>query len=488
MSESIKLNLIQMHQIKSFVLKYRYIIIFWLLTRFILFSIRLDTDHSIFYYIADSIRNGGTLYIDAWDHKPPSIFLLAIPFTYLGPNYYLHRVIYSLINILATIGFFKFVIRFLKTETAFTDKIIYNSAYLGTVLFTLMSLLAGIDGNNNEIWGISIFILILQISKVKDVEMKWPKFVLKYLLYSVLITLKPNFGIFLLFEIPQIFTKKNFFKLNLIRGLLIASLPVIYILYFLSIGKLFELWNASILFSAGYSAMHNKFFDLGELKNIVVVSGLVGTFSLILYKLRSEFKYKRTIYILLAMTSIYFMYYMLSGTHYEYYILVLTPFLALIFGVMMARWKKVGIFFLLALTMYVIGIYVTTVLINNNKSDWYPVSDKDVFTVAEYIKANKSEKDTCVFFTPTPTISIFSECPSPSRFLNMTNYMHDMEGGMNNGYLEEFVKSIQAKKPRYLVVSKLFEYYKYDSRIKGIYDSTEFAFREGGLEVRKFNY
>jgi hypothetical protein len=179
---------------------------------------------------------------------------------------------------------------------------------------------------------------------------------------------------------------------------------------------------------------------------------------------------------------------MLSGTHYEYYILVLTPFFALIFGVMIARWQKIGLIFLAALSMYVFGVYFTTVLINNNTSYWYPVTDSDVFTVARYIKTNKLDGDTCVFFTPTPTISIFSECPSPSRFLNMTNYMHDIEGGMNNGYLEELVQSIKTKKPRYLVVSKLFEYYKYDSRVQGIFDSTEFVYKEGGLEVREFKF
>lgn len=230
-----------MLQIKTFIFKYKYIIIFWLITRFILFSIRLDTDHSIFYYIADNIKNGGTLCIDAWDHKPPTIFLLALPFTYLGPNYYLYRVIYSVINLLVTIGFFNFTKRFLKVETTLAEKILNKAAYLGTILFTLMSLLAGIDGNNNEIWGISIFILILQISKVKDVEMKWPLFILKYFLYSILITLKPNFGIFLLFEIPQIFKKKNFIRINIARGLLVISLPVIYIMYYIQIGKVFEL-------------------------------------------------------------------------------------------------------------------------------------------------------------------------------------------------------------------------------------------------------
>jgi hypothetical protein len=477
-----------MDKVKQLVFNYRYIIIFWLLARIILFSIRLDTDHSIFYYIADSIKHGGTLYLDAWDHKPPTIFLLAVPFTLLGPNYYLHRVIYSLFNLVATILFFKFSKRFLSTESKLEKGAIQKSTYLATILFILMSLWAGVDGNNNEIWGITIFVLILTISRVKDSALpKW-LFIGKYLLYSILITLKPNFMIFLLWEIPQVFVRKNFFKSNLARLVTIMVLPTAYILYYAQLGKLNELWNAWIQFSAGYAAMHNKYFDFNELKNIIFVTIVVMFFFAGLFKLRDKFSKKWNAGILALIVAIYFVYFMFSGTHYEYYILVLTPFLALVIGTLIVTWSKLGKIFLLLLSIYTIGLYIDTVFIGNNMSKWYPVSDHDIFSVSNYIKTHKTANDTCVYFGPTATINIFAECPAPGRFINMTNYMHDIEGGMNNGYLDEFVASLKAKKPRYLIVSALFNYYKYDSRIQQIYDSSRFIYQEGGLEVREFKY
>src|SRR5437588_3182285 len=67
-----------------------------------------DSDHWIFYYVGANWFHGGSLYVTAWDHKPPVVFfvngLMSIVF---GGNIVLHRLVFTLFSLLDTYLFYR---------------------------------------------------------------------------------------------------------------------------------------------------------------------------------------------------------------------------------------------------------------------------------------------------------------------------------------------------------------------------------------------
>src|SRR5664279_772990 len=81
---------------------------FWVLVVFVFIVARIatwgypfDSDHWIFYYVGHNWFHGGTLYVTAWDHKPPMIFvfngLMSLMF---GGNIVWHRIWLTALSIL----------------------------------------------------------------------------------------------------------------------------------------------------------------------------------------------------------------------------------------------------------------------------------------------------------------------------------------------------------------------------------------------------
>ena len=74
-----------------------------------------DSDHWIFYYIGKMVANGGLLYVNAWDHKPPLIFEFnALMHFLFGGNLILHRIFLTVLAVLDIFLFYKLASLFSK--------------------------------------------------------------------------------------------------------------------------------------------------------------------------------------------------------------------------------------------------------------------------------------------------------------------------------------------------------------------------------------
>lgn len=120
----------------------------------------LKTDGSIFAAVALKDLNGGTLYINAWENKPPAIFYLIEVFLLIVPN-----TVYAV--------FYLTLSSFLLTSFCLYIIILNNlKSYSASILFTILAIFFTIYGNNigdglcTEIYGtlcilISIVLLLL---------------------------------------------------------------------------------------------------------------------------------------------------------------------------------------------------------------------------------------------------------------------------------------------------------------------------------------
>jgi hypothetical protein len=112
----------------------------------------IDTDGGTFAAIAMKDMNGGTLYLDTWDHKPPGIYyLIELFFTFIGNKigalYFL-----AVLGVLAMVSGLYFTIQFLLES--FLLSILLSALF---ILITVNSFFLG-DGLYTEMFGI-IFII-----------------------------------------------------------------------------------------------------------------------------------------------------------------------------------------------------------------------------------------------------------------------------------------------------------------------------------------
>ncbi len=70
------------------------VVVVFAVARLATWGFPFDSDHWIFTYVGrEWIVDGGQLYVDAWDHKPPMIFLMnGIMAALFGDNIVLHRI------------------------------------------------------------------------------------------------------------------------------------------------------------------------------------------------------------------------------------------------------------------------------------------------------------------------------------------------------------------------------------------------------------
>ena len=78
------------------------LVVVFALARVATWGYPFDSDHWIFYYVGHNwIVGGGDLYVDAWDHKPPMIFLFnGIMAALFGDNIVLHRIFLTALTVL----------------------------------------------------------------------------------------------------------------------------------------------------------------------------------------------------------------------------------------------------------------------------------------------------------------------------------------------------------------------------------------------------
>ena len=412
-------------------------------------GIPLNRDEGTYAYIASNLFEKDFMpYRDAFDHKPPGIYLVYwLGFRALGESQYAIRFTSILASILGSFVFW-LITRKLKVRNF--DQALMTSSY---VYFSNSILFDGF-GSNTEVYmttllGISLLFYLnsTQGEKTRAVFLTG--------LFSSLALLMKHVAIFNLILFPisvYLFNRKHFSKF-LRYFLLGAGIPIWVVVYwFLSKGAIYDFWEAVILFNINYVADGIK--TLEDNKSIldflfkyqwalrVLVVGFIINIVLILKKLKNP-----TVLLIFFWSIAYFIaakFLVCPSMHYYY------PLIQGIFLIFAIFFKK--------RTVKVVWAYMVLVILFSTIK-LLTLPPKVLFTtingssgenaylykeLGETIKENTDLNDT-VFVTlfDQPQLLFYSSRKSPTRYLYS-------QAAKLSDYTNELNLAID-KKPRYVV-------------------------------------
>ena len=145
-----------------------------------------DSDHWIFFYVGKNWFHGGSLYLTAWDHKPPIIFLInGLMSITLGDNLVFHRIFFTLIAILGVYLFYRLA---KLVMPLLLPRVGDGSWKVATLIYVFWSSLQQFtsSGNNNENFGLIFYLSMLLAYFSYRRDRKWWQLLLAGAFFSVL--------------------------------------------------------------------------------------------------------------------------------------------------------------------------------------------------------------------------------------------------------------------------------------------------------------
>lgn len=449
---------------------------FWLSVAIIYAAARIatwgypfDSDHWIFYYVGKNWMDGGTLYVDAWDHKPPLIFLFnSLMYLICGGNIILHRIWLSLLSI-ADIALFYLVLKQIipglieKAKSKINPDIATKITLLVYVFIRNLSQFTS-SGNNTENYGI-IFLLLMWLAYLSfRKNPKWWKMLLSGACCSMLFFLKGNFlllglpiGIILLVDNIKSIWKFIGYGFVFVAPIIIQA--AIWIIYFASHDALNDFWIACFGFSAKYSSSAWS----GDLSNNIIL--LITTFILILPAIFffvfyiKDFKVQRKNrdYLLVGTTFISGILLTFGvGSFYAYYFEVFMPAIVIIFcyGLFrMSSYKKIWqILLVIAFGGSMILSYgISTKQLYNSLGGSVKTEAAQYQQIADYIKANTTSDDRVFCYDYGATFYQLADRESGSRFISASVLLLDYRDGYGFNFDQTFINDMDENETKYVV-------------------------------------
>lgn len=456
------------------------IILVYILSRIATWCYPFDSDHWIFYYIGKNWIDGGSLYVSAWDHKPPLIFLFnGLMSLICGENIILHRIWLSGLSIIDIFLFYK-VLKivipslFEKIKTKINSDIIIK---IGLLLYIFLRNLSQFtsSGNNTENYGL-IFVLGMWLSYLSfRKDKKWYKILLAGFCCSVLFFLKGNFlllglpiGILLL--IDNLKSIKNFIGYGFVFVTPIIIQTFAWIWYFSTKGTLNDFWIASFGFSAKYSSSAWN----GDLSNNIIL--LLTTLILIIpailffvFYLR-DFKLQKNNheYLLIGLSFLSGIMLTLGiGSFYAYYLEIFMPIIVLVFLYTLTRFNSINktwkILLILALAASLVLSYgISTKQLYNSFGGSVKTEALQYQEVADYVKKHSTKNDKVFCYDYGATFYQLSNRDSGSRFVSASVLLLDYRDNYGFNFDSTFIKDMDKNKTKYVItyIDRETLYYK----------------------------
>lgn len=433
-----------------------------------------DSDHWIFFYVGRNwIVEGGDLYVDAWDHKPPMIFLMnGIMAALFGDNLVLHRIWLTAFTVLDCWLFFLLVKRVLPPMLDRVDAaqridrtVAVRLTLLGYVFFRNLSQFTN-SGNNTEAFGV-ILVLLMVLAYLKFTEtdgLRW--LALAGLACGVLFWFKGNFlifgaiiGVLLLFHGWRA-------KGRLALQVLVYVAPIILVAlgwcaYFAAQGTFDDFWLASFGFSAKYatSAWAGKVSAnilLIATTAALLVPALVF-FAVYLRDAKTQWR-EHSYHMIGWMFLSGLVLIGAVGSFYAYYLLVTMPFTVL---VIMYGMLRVSSFGPVVRWVLIVG-FILTLLVNsaisgrqllNSFSGSAHQDAVDKQHAAEFIDERTETDDRIVSYDYGATFYILADRRAPSRFISASVLLLDSRDGYGLGFNDEFIEGIERHEVQYVMLS-----------------------------------
>ncbi len=448
--------------------------LFWATLIAIFFLCRLATwfypvnsDHWLFYYIGKNFSEGGILYIGAWDHKPPLIFVFnAIMHLLFGGNLILHRIFLTILTIFDIYLFYKLLqILVQKINQIYTDKIVK----IGLILYIFFRNLSQFtsSGNNTENLGI-IFLLLMFLSYLKFQEKKkWIYLFASGINLSILFYLKGNFIILSLPIVVGILTTSYKNIKRLILNTLIFALPLIlqtalWLLYFYFHNALYDFFVGAYLFSSKYlrstwagNVSPHFIFIIILLPFFVPLLIFIVKFLKDYRLVVKEENYRFLFFLLLANLILG----TAMGAFYPYYFLILLPGFILIIlysgNIFLEIKNKKN---LLIVAILFLGMLLSFVISTKQFYNYFSGEARkeavEFQAIGNYIKNNTGKDDKIIVYTYGATLYRLSERDSASRFVSASVLLLDEREGYGFNFSQTYIDEIEENKPKYCVFPK----------------------------------
>jgi 4-amino-4-deoxy-L-arabinose transferase-like glycosyltransferase len=424
-----------------------------------------DSDHWIFYYVGRKFAEGGTLYVSAFDHKPPLIFVYnAILHIFFGGNLVYHRIFFTLLALVDIYLFWLLLKSVLPKLNLKKPALSERIALLLYVFFRNISQIAN-SGNNTENLGIIFFLLmVILFLEYQEKKRLWMLFLAGTCL-SILFLLKGNFillgvplGFQLLFD-----NYKKLWKFFLPAFVFVAPSLIhfsLWLAYFIRKKAVYDFVLGTFSFSAKYS----KVAWTGNLSRNPNLALSVSIFLLAfipfvviyLLNLRKNFiKSPLLCYFLIVSSIVVFG----VGPAYPYYFLIVLPVLVLI--------TVLGIEYFKALPGSLRYTIYFVIIVGSAGS--FAISNKQIYNtfagpvrqehdeylqIADYVRTN-STPDTKIFnYDYGATFYRLAERDSGSRFISASILLLDYRENFGLGFNDLFKNEMEKTKAKYVVINK----------------------------------
>lgn len=477
---------------------------FWALVVFVYIIARVatwgypfDSDHWIFYYVGKIWAQGGTMYVAAWDHKPPLIFVFnGLMYLMFGGNLVLHRIWLTLLSIVdiglfwqlikrVVPGLLTHVIPALNTSSAQApagiqdkkgldswlatrnDEVVGMATKVGLLLYVFWRNLSQFtsSGNNTENYGLIFFLgmLLGYLSFRKDPK-RW-KMLISGACFSVLFFLKGNFlllgvpiGILLLIDNWK--SIRKFFGYGLIFVTPLILQAGFWIYYFAQKGALNDFFIASFLFSTKYA----KSAWSGDVSNniVLILTLLIFLLPMLLffavYLKDARNNLRNHDYSLVCLMFIAGLGLTIGvGSFYPYYFLIFMPIsvLILVYGLFnmktLPKFMRVVLYLALAGSM-ILSLGISMKQLYNSFGGSVSVEAEEYQEIADYVHTNTTPVEKVFAYDYGASFYRLSERDSGSRFVSASVLLLENRDNYGYNFDQKFIDDMEKSQAKYVVV------------------------------------
>lgn len=447
------------------------LIIVFALGRLATWGYPFDSDHWIFYYVGHNwIVDGGQLYVGAWDHKPPLIFLYnGVMAALLGDNIVLHRMWFTLFAIVDTVLFYfvtkRFMPQLLATIRSTVDP--QRAIQLALLLYVFIRNLSQFasNGNTTENLGL-IFLLAMILCYLKFSDNRsWGWIALAGFFAANLFWVKGNLillgGVVGLLLLIHGWKKPHlvWHVIAFIAPILIVS--ALWLGYFAAQGTFQDFMVASFSFSAKYasSAWAGK-VSANILLIVITAAMLVPALIFFAVFLRDvKTQYRTQAYQVTGLSMLVGLALIAAvGSFYSYYLLIIMPFITLVvmYGLFrMTSFKKVT---KVLLTLIFIGTIVVNGLISlrflvNNYTGVTKQEAIEYTEAAQYVHEHTQPGDKVFAYDYGATFYELAGRQSASRFISASHLLLDYRDNFGFGFNDIFLAELEENQPPYIVLN-----------------------------------
>lgn len=436
-----------------------------------------DSDHWIFYYVGKIWSEGGALYVNAWDHKPPLIFVFnAFMNLIAGDNIVLHRIWLTFVSIVTALLFYgvaKRVIPQLLTLHAHHDNNLAPRArFLARIALLVFVFLANLSqftssGNNTENYGLFFLVGMWYAYYLFTERRRWWYLALAGAGLSCLFFLK---GTFILFGLPLVILlivrgRKSLGELA--SSLLIFGAPLViqaawWVWYFVQQGTFNDFIVASFSFSAKYanSAWHGGVSNepLLTLETFLVVIPAIAALIVMLRDIRKGMRNEG--YIMVSSSLVLGLVVVLSvGSFYPYYLQIIMPFvvLATLYAVLRLQSMRVGYrraLTALGILLLVFFYAVSSKQLLNNFTGSAAREADEYQQVADYVRSHTNVGDKVFDDSYGATFYQLAGRDSGSRFVSASVLLLDYRDHYGYDLDSIFISDMEHNQTTYVVTTK----------------------------------